>query len=117
MGGHRLIAMDYTGPEVDDDELRMSIFLKLKESTSNWRRFGSRLFFRKHRERRDKTEIAVQDVETPVGFETDEKISGLALQSTLHSNEQVLQFDLPEEISKTNYEARLSARAARPGAK
>lgn len=32
MGGHRLIAWDYVGPEVDDDELRMGVPAKTRES-------------------------------------------------------------------------------------
>ncbi|KAH8111143.1 auxin efflux carrier [Phellopilus nigrolimitatus] len=36
MGGHRLIALDFVGPEVDDSELRMSMIAKTKESFRNW---------------------------------------------------------------------------------
>ena len=32
MGGHRLIAFDYVGPEVEDDDVRMSMIKKTKQS-------------------------------------------------------------------------------------
>ena len=36
MGGHKLIQMDYAGPEVDDEEIRKPVPAKAKESARSW---------------------------------------------------------------------------------
>ena len=36
MGGHRLIELDYVGPEVDDEDVRMSMIAKTKQSIRHW---------------------------------------------------------------------------------
>ncbi|KAI5115335.1 hypothetical protein M0805_008880, partial [Coniferiporia weirii] len=38
MGGHRLIALDFVGPEVDDNDVRKSVPEKAKESFEGWSR-------------------------------------------------------------------------------
>lgn len=43
MGGHRLIALDYDGPEVDDVEVRMSMRAKTQETFRKWTRQTSNL--------------------------------------------------------------------------
>lgn len=43
MGGHRLIALDYDGPEVDDVEVRMSMRAKAQETYRKWTRQASNL--------------------------------------------------------------------------
>ncbi|EJD04592.1 uncharacterized protein FOMMEDRAFT_107402 [Fomitiporia mediterranea MF3/22] len=35
MGAHRLVAMDYVGPDVDDEDLRVSMAVKTKQSVDN----------------------------------------------------------------------------------
>lgn len=44
MGGHRLIQLDYVGPEVEDDEVRMPIVAKAKDSFRGWIRGISRIY-------------------------------------------------------------------------
>ncbi|KLO16244.1 auxin efflux carrier [Schizopora paradoxa] len=106
MGGHRLIAMDYAGPEIDDAELRMPMFQKLKESISSWRQYVSRILAREHQEHVDVDSEITQDSEPPADPEGEENVASLAFSEPTLDDKRISQGDaiqnLPMALSRQN---------------
>ena len=86
MGGHALIAKDFVGPEVEDEEVREMAKEKRRAILQSWKRLPTFLR-RRHTSRKEK-------VEDPEKDGSSDDISSSEISDTCPQSEQLLTFSL-----------------------